>query len=67
DNIILPDPKIVEVVSSILICCDENERVLETPKRVDSKAFEITLETMHVYVSNVWLLQHHIQPLEQNF
>ncbi|KAK3813582.1 MAG: hypothetical protein J3R72DRAFT_498504 [Linnemannia gamsii] len=49
DITILPDPKIVEVISSILrergYAVTMNERVLETPKRVDSKAFEITLET----------------------
>ncbi|KAK3805408.1 MAG: hypothetical protein J3R72DRAFT_499837 [Linnemannia gamsii] len=49
DNTILPDPKIVEVVFGILwergYAETMNERVLETPKRVDSKAFEIALET----------------------
>lgn len=48
DNTILSDPKIVEVVISILsergYAVTMDERVHETPKRVDPKTFEIILE-----------------------
>ncbi|KAG0375328.1 hypothetical protein BGX24_009252 [Mortierella sp. AD032] len=71
DNTILSDPKIVEVVISILsergYAVTMDERVHETPKRVDPKTFEIILERTHVYALNVRFPQHHIQPLEQKF
>jgi adenylate kinase len=48
DNTILSNPKIVEVVISILsergYAVTMDERVHETPKRVDPKTFEIILE-----------------------
>ncbi|KAF8953755.1 hypothetical protein BGZ52_003594 [Haplosporangium bisporale] len=71
DNPILSDPKIVEVVISILsergYAVTMDERVHETPKRVDPKTWEIILERTHVYALNVRFPQHHIQPLEQKF
>ncbi|KAF9191645.1 hypothetical protein BGZ50_009275 [Haplosporangium sp. Z 11] len=71
DNPILSDPKIVEVVISILsergYAITMDERIHETPKRVDPKTWEIILERTHVYALNIRFPQHHIQPLEQKF
>ncbi|KAG0348214.1 hypothetical protein BG004_005691 [Podila humilis] len=71
DNPILSDPKIVEVVISILsergYAVTMDERIHETPKRVDPKTWDIILERTHVYALNVRFPQHHIQPLEQKF
>ncbi|KAF9425658.1 hypothetical protein BGZ94_007351 [Podila epigama] len=70
-NPILSDPKIAEVVISILsergYAVTMDERVHETPKRVDPKTWEIILERTYVYALNVRFPQHHIQPLEQKF
>ncbi|KAF9116810.1 hypothetical protein BGX27_010427 [Mortierella sp. AM989] len=70
-NPILSDPKIAEVVISILsergYAVTMDERVHETPKRVDPETWEIILERTHVYALNVRFPQHHIQPLEQKF
>ncbi|KAF9350009.1 hypothetical protein BGX26_011752 [Mortierella sp. AD094] len=71
DNPILSDPKIAEVVISILsergYAVTMDERVHEIPKRVDPETWEIILERTHVYALNVRFPQHHIQPLEQKF
>ncbi|KAF9435697.1 hypothetical protein BGZ76_005717 [Entomortierella beljakovae] len=71
DNPILADPKIAEVVISILsergYAVTMDDRIHETPKRVDPETWEIILERTHVYALNVRFPQHHIQPLEQKF
>ncbi|KAF8964454.1 hypothetical protein BGZ46_000783 [Entomortierella lignicola] len=70
-NPILADPKISEVVISILsergYAVTMDDRIHETPKRVDPVTWEIILERTHVYALNVRFPQHHIQPLEQKF
>jgi adenylate kinase len=71
DNPMLSDPKIAEVVISILsergYAVTMDERIHETPKRVDPKTWDIILERTHVFALNVRFPQHHIQPLEQKF
>lgn len=71
DNPMLSDPKIAEVVISILsergYAVTMDERIHETPKRVDPQTWDIILERTHVFALNVRFPQHHIQPLEQKF
>ncbi|KAF9980200.1 hypothetical protein BGZ65_005414 [Modicella reniformis] len=70
-NSILSDLGVAEVIISILsergYAVTMDERVHETPKRVDPETWEIILERTHVYALNVRFPQHHIQPLEQKF
>ncbi|KAG0231588.1 hypothetical protein BGW42_008739 [Actinomortierella wolfii] len=71
DNPMLRDPKMAEVVLSILsergYAVTMDERIHETPKRIDPKTWEIILDRQHVFALNVRFPQSQIQPLEQKF